>query len=152
MKTLGIRAKPTEVTFIVYDSAQSEIINNEIIKIPNALSIPEGLKYLRNHILDILREYGIERAGIRITESNSDNKNIRRIQIEGVIQEAFASSNLKAYYCGQISSISPRVGIEREQFKTYVDGEKEFAQVENWSSLKKEAKEATLAALGAVND
>ena len=151
MITLGIRAKPDSLTFAIYDSELLDVINVEKVKIPKALSIPESLKYLRNTILDILREYGVEKAGIRVTESNSQSLNIHRIQIEGVIQEAFASSNLISYYCGQISSIAARVGIERADFKRFIDGEMDYNLIEAWGGLNKEGREALFTALGAVN-
>jgi Holliday junction resolvasome RuvABC endonuclease subunit len=149
MITLGIRAKPDSITFAIIDIGVSNIVNVETVKIPKALPNPEALKYLRNTILDILREYKVERAGIRITESNAQQLNIRRLQIEGVIQEAFASSDLDAYFCGQISSISARLGFDRSYFKPYVDGDRRYEEVENWASLSKEEREAVLTALGA---
>ena len=151
MNNLGIRVKPSEFTFAVYDTETNELVNVEMVKIPKALDAPEALKYVRNTILDILREYKIEAAGIRTTESNSQHLNIQRIEIEGVIQEAFASSTLKSYYVGQISSIAARVGIARADFKRYVDGEIDCDLVENWDQLGAEAREAVLAAMGARN-
>jgi len=149
MRTMGIRVKPGEVTFAVYDAEAHELINVEIIKVPKALSTPDALKYVRNNILDIIREYSIARAGLRVTESSAQSKNVERIEIEGVIQEAFASSCLKSYYIGQISSISRRIGFPREQFKRYVNNEIAYSDVENWAALKPEAREAVFAALGA---
>lgn len=151
MNNLGIRVKPSEFAFAVYDSAANELVNVERVKIPKALDPPEALKYVRNTILDILREYKIEAAGIRITESNSQHLNIRRIEIEGVIQEAFASSTLNSYYVGQISSIAARVGIARADFKRYVGGEIDCDLVENWDQFGSEEREAVLAAMGARN-
>lgn len=150
MRTIGIRAAPTAVTFAVYDSLRNEILNVEDIKIPVAFAAPDALKYVRNNLLDVLREYSIERAGIRTTEPNAKSMNIARIQIEGVVQEAFASSALKGYYVGQISSISARLGIERADFKRYVDGTKDW-NVENWTPLAKEQREALLCAIGAAH-
>lgn len=149
MNTMGVRAKPGEVTFAVYDAAAGALLNVETIKIPKALSTPDGLKYVRNNILDVIREYSIEHAGLRITESSAKTKSIERIEIEGVIQEAFASSCLKSYYSGQIANVSRRLGFPRDQFKRYVNNEVAFEQVENWTDLKPEAREAVLAALGA---
>ena len=149
MRTLGIRVAPTAVTFVVYDSSQEEVLNIEDIRIPVAFAAPDALKYVRNNLLDILREYEIERAGIRTTEPNAQSMNIARIQIEGVVQEAFASSALKGYYVGQISSISARLGIVRPDFKKYIDGAKDW-DVENWASLAKEQREALLCAIGAA--
>lgn len=149
MKTMGIRVKPGEVTFAVYDVEASSVINVEVVKIPKALPTPDALKYVRNNILDVIREYSIEHAGIRITEVSSQSKNVKRIEIEGVIQEAFASSCLKSYYAGQISNISKRVGFARDQFKRYVSNEITYEAIDNWDVLNAEAREAVFAALGA---
>lgn len=149
MKTMGIRAKPGEVTFAVYDIDAGALINVEIIKIPKALSTPDALKYVRNNILDVIREYSIAHAGLRVTESSAQTKNVERIEIEGVIQEAFASSCLISYYAGQIANISRRLGFPRDQFKRYVSNEVTFEIVDKWGDLKQEAREAVLAALGA---
>lgn len=151
MRSLGIRVKPNAVVIAVYDSDQSKIKNVENIKIPKALSTPEALKYIRNSILDVLREYEIQKAGLRVAESNSRTKVIRRFEIEGVIQEAFASSMLSSYFCGQISRISAKLGMNRADFKKYVDGKRDFEGVESWDKMNKEQREAILAALGAAN-
>jgi Holliday junction resolvasome RuvABC endonuclease subunit len=67
--TIGIRAAPKVVTFAVYDSMSRTVINVEEIKIPAAFSLPDRLKYVRSNLLDVLREYKVEQAGIRETES-----------------------------------------------------------------------------------
>lgn len=149
MITIGIRAAPRIVTFAVYDSATETVLNVEEIKIPAAFSKPDGLKYARNNLLDVLREYRVERAGVRITEPNAD-ANVDRVQLEGVIQEAFASSDLGGYYVGQISSISARVGIPRASFKRYIDAEENYP-VDGWGGMSRESREAVLTALGAVD-
>ncbi len=151
MNTLGIRAKPCSVIIAVYDTNRTVIVNVEDIKIPKALPTPEALKYIRNSILDILREYKIEKAGLRVVESNSQTLKIRRIEIEGVIQEAFASSMLLAYFCGQISTITAKLNMNRSDFKLYIEGSKIYEAVENWGDHSKEEKEAILTALGAVH-
>jgi hypothetical protein len=125
-------------------------VNVETIRIPAAFSRPDGLKYVRSNLLDILREFEVTNAGIRATEPSSQSFNIERIELEGVIQEAFASSNLAAYYVGHISSISARLGINRTQFRPYVEGTEEY-DVENWSTLSREAREAVLCSIGAEN-
>jgi hypothetical protein len=150
MITIGIRAAPRVVTFAVYDSESRGVVNVEEIKIPAAFSVPDALKYLRSNLLDILREFKIAKAGIRASEPNAQNPSIERIQIEGVIQETFASSDLEAYYVGHISSISARIGIQRTEFKPLVAGEKEF-DVENWDKMSSAEREAVLCAVGAVN-
>lgn len=152
MRTIGIRVAPKNVTFAIYDSDIQSIINIEDIKVPLAFTTPDALKYIRNNILDVLREYQVFRAGIRVTEPSARRPNIERIQIEGVIQEAFASSPLTYYYVGQISSISSRIDIERSKFKKYIDGKLDFELIENWDSLSTNQKEAVFSALGAIRD
>ncbi|ACV25622.1 hypothetical protein [Kangiella koreensis] len=151
MNSLGIRVTPCSVVIAIYDVDNSNIVNVEDIKIPKALPTPEALKYIRNSVLDILREFNIGIAGLRIVESNSKNLNIRRIEIEGVIQEAFASSMLLVYFCGQISTIVAKLNVPRADFKLYVHGKKQFEAVENWGRHNKEEREAILTAIGAAN-
>ena len=92
MITIGIRAAPGAVTFAVIDTDDNSVINVEKIKIPAAFETPDALKYVRSNLLDILREYQVERAGIRVTEAIADGS-AKRIQLEGVaLREAFASS------------------------------------------------------------
>ena len=148
MITIGIRAAPKVITFAIYDTDAGSIINVEEIKIPAAFETPDALKYVRSNLLDVLREYQVERAGVRVTESVAKYPNIERIQIEGVIQEAFASSELQSYYVGQIASISKRIGIDRKKFKPLVDGDDDPG-VENWKKMGKVEREAILCAMGA---
>lgn len=68
-----------------------------------------------------------------------------------MIQEAFASSSVSDYYCGQISVISARLGIPRVDFKKYISNELVFDAVENWASHSAEEKEAIFTAIGAMN-
>lgn len=150
MITIGIRAAPRAVTFAIYDSEKRTVLNVEDIRIPAAFSVPDGLKYLRSNLLDVLREYAVEQAGVRVTESIAQSPSIERIQIEGVIQESFASSNLSRYYVGRAASISSRLGIDTAEFKPLVDG-KETYDIGNWDKMKKEEREAVLCAVGAVN-
>lgn len=146
---IGVRASPTEVIYCVFDPELDRVENVGKISIPKSLGVPEQLKHIRLNLLDVLREYGISEAGIRILEPTAQSISVERVQIEGVIQEAFASSNVKSYYVGQISSISSRIGIERNKFKPLVDGEISLDGFENWHELSKTEREATLCAMGA---
>jgi hypothetical protein len=134
----------------VYDSQENKILNVEGINIPIAFDVPDALKYIRSNLLDILREYKIDFAGIRVTEPNAKSFNVQRIQIEGVIQEAFASSFLKGYYVGQISSISRRINIPRDDFKKYIEGALTWT-VDGWEELNDAEREALLCAIGACD-
>lgn len=151
MNLLGIIVEPKKCTFIIISYNDSyEVLNKEEIKVPLSLTFPEQLKYIRNCILDILREYEIEFAGIRLTEGISQNVDLTRVQIEGVIQESFSSSNLKSYFTGRKNSISSKLNISMDDFKEYVNGTKEYP-IGNWNVLSnKMQREAALVSVGAL--
>lgn len=151
MKTIGLRVSPSEVTFSIFDTVENSIINIEEIAIPNALTVPERLKYIRCNILDVLREYGIQKAGIRLSEPTAKQVNIDRVQIESVIQEAFASSSLDDYYYGAISTIAAKNDIERQNIKLLIKGDMDHETIENWQELSEKEREAVLTAIGAMN-
>lgn len=146
--TIGIRAAPKSVVFAIFDTDTSTIHTVEKIVIPAAFEPPDALKYVRSNLLDILREFRVEKAGLRTTESFAAGTNINRIMFEAVILEAFASSNLKAYYIGQVSSIAAKIGIERNQFKLMI-ANTQTPDIENWARMSKEEREAILCAKGA---
>ena len=151
-KSIGIRVTPSTVYFSVvsYENKELEITLVDKINNPKALSIPEQLKFLRNTLCDIINEFGITNACIRITESNAQSINITRIYIEGVIQELFASSTIVKYYVGQISSISANLGIERATFKPFAEAKESFMEIENWKSFSLEQRESLMSAISAL--
>ncbi|CAE6766035.1 hypothetical protein R69927_05648 [Paraburkholderia domus] len=151
MKTIGIRVNPSFVTYAVLDTDSKTVVVTDCINVPKALSTPDALKFVRSTLLDVLREYSVEKAGIRIAEHTQHSPSIDRIQIEGVVQEALASSTVLAYFVGQIASISAKANIERTDFKQIVAGDKDFAEVENWKEHSAEEREAILTAIGAQN-
>jgi hypothetical protein len=148
--TIGFRATPTDVRFAVFDGDQRSVVNIEILRIPTAFSGPEGLKFIRSNVLDILREYDVDYAGIRTTEPSAKSIDLRRVQVEGVIQEAFASSTLTSFYAGPIAIIAHRLGVDRTRFKPMVAGENDF-DIEGWEGMPGNSREAVLAAIGAAN-
>lgn len=108
------------------------------------------MKYVRSNLLDILREYEIERAGIRTTEPSAKRLSLDRIQIEGVVQEAFASSSLLSYFAGPIATIASKLGVDRTSIKKMVGGDN-ILNIENWGSHSEKDREAILTAKGAAN-
>jgi hypothetical protein len=154
MNILGIRVEPKKTTFVVIEANQDvfKVVNNEVIKVPAALDFPEKLKYIRNCVLDILREYSINIAGIRVTEGNSQNMDITRLQIEGVIQEAFSSSDVEQYFTGRKTSISSRLSINTDDFDEIVKGKKVYELLDDWQLLRNTySREAGLVAMGALS-
>ncbi|HIF9421730.1 Crossover junction endodeoxyribonuclease RuvC [Photobacterium piscicola] len=153
MKILGIRVEPKKTTFVVINCEGDNftIINNECIKVPAALDFPEKLKYIRSCVLDILREYTISIAGIRIAESNSQNLDVTRLHIEGVIQEAFASSSVDKYFTGRKTSIASRLNMKPKQLELIIKGNNGYELLGHWELLKNNnAREAALVAMGAL--
>lgn len=150
MRTIGLRAAPRTVTFAIYDDEAKSILNIEEIRAPAAFATPDILKFLRINLLDVLREFGVERAGIRLAEPMAQSLNLDRVQVEAVMQEAFASSSLKGYFSGSIATIAARLGIGRADFKPYVEGEREYP-LEGWGDMTPVQREACLCAVGAAN-
>lgn len=153
MRSLGIRVEPKKVTFVVidYNDNEADILNVENIKIPLSLDFPSKLKYVRNTVLDIIREYDISVAGIRIAESNSDNLNTDRLHIEGVIQEAFSSSSVSKYFTGRLQTISKRLSLHNDQYRELIKSKSTFPKINRWSYCSNsESKEAALVGYGAL--
>jgi hypothetical protein len=152
MNILGIRVAPKKAIFVIIENTGGvfKVINNESIKVPAALDFPEKLKYIRNCVLDILREYSINTAGIRVAEGNSQNMDVTRLHIEGVVQEAFSSSDVDSYFTGRKSSIASRLDMKIKDFDDFVKGKKDYDLLGNWDLLgNSNSKEAALVALGA---
>lgn len=59
--------------------------------------------YIRNVILDFIRKYSIEVAALKLTEGNSFGTDSDRLNIEGVIQEAFAGSTVKKFFLDELN-------------------------------------------------
>ena len=68
MISIGLRVEPKKITFAIIDIEENEILNIEKLIVPTSLDVPEQLKYIRLNLLDIIREYDVNVAGIRITE------------------------------------------------------------------------------------
>lgn len=153
IKSIGIRVTPSTIFFSIvsYQNEDLEILLIDRINNPKALKLPEQLKFLRNTLCDIINENNIDNACIRVTESIAQKPSIERIYIEGVIQELFASSTIKKYYVGQISSISSKLGFDKERFKEYSQGKQNYLDIERWKTYTIEERESLMSAISAIN-
>lgn len=152
-KAIGLRVKPDQVHYCV-TSQENENINIEIVDrvvIPKSLSVPEQLKFLRNTLKDIINESKVEFGCIRVAESSAMSTNTTRLYMEGIIQEVIASSSIKKYYVGQISSISSKLGIQRDEFKPLAKGQVIFLELDIWPSLNLEERESVMSSISALN-
>lgn len=150
--SIGLRSSPSCIYYAIVEE-QNETVNILVIDkliVPTALIVPEQFKFIRNTLLDILDEFNVNLACIRITEANAQTINKFRISIEAVIQELLASSTVSHYYSGQISNISAKLKFERSLFKPYVEGTNAYSNIEDWTSYKSEHREALLSAFSAL--
>lgn len=152
--SIGIRVKPEAVIYSIIkeEGEDREIILIDKVNVPIALEVPEQLKFIRSTFLDIIFENQVNLACIRITEPTAQKISIERINIEAIMQELIASSSIEKYYVGQISTISAKLGIARENFKPLIDSKAKDCEFFNgWNKHNKEQKESLLAALSAFN-
>lgn len=153
MKSIGIRVTPSSIYYTIVESngEELEIIVTDKINNPKALIVPEQLKFLRNTLCDIINEFKIGNACIRIAEPTAQSTSINRVYIEGVMQELFASSTIEKYFVGQISNISSNLGIKRSDFKPFAEGKEIFLGIENWKKYSLEQRESFMSAISALN-
>lgn len=154
MKTIGFRATPKIVHFAVV--SQSESQNNILVVdkliLPLALSIPDKLNYVRKTVIDIINQYEITRAGIKVTEGNARKISIERISLEAVIQELFSSCSVEKYFGGNISMISSLLEIPNDgTLKNIIKGKEIPQEIDFLSDLKENEREAVLSSLAALN-
>ncbi|WP_262244377.1 hypothetical protein [Serratia liquefaciens] len=148
MKTLGIRVEPKRIWFSIYCTDSSTVINVDKIIVPEILDTPEKLKVIRNNIIDIIREYDIKLAGIRMFEGNSKTISIERLFIEGVIQESFASSNLEDYTIFRLSSLAARFRVSSKALKDNIENGSELHGIKLKELTSKPERESLLASIG----
>ncbi|HCU14306.1 MAG: hypothetical protein E6995_14755 [Enterobacteriaceae bacterium] len=150
MRSLGIRAEPKQISFVVFCSANKSLLCVDTIAIPKMLEVPEQLKYIRNNILDVLREYKIEFAALRVAEGIAKNQSITRYYLEAVIQEAFSSSNVTNYQVLRMNTIIKNLKINKEQYDLILESKSSLLDIDN-SEFKKVMNEAFMASIAAVN-
>jgi hypothetical protein len=97
-----------------------------------------------------LNEFNVQVACLKVTEPFAQSTNSIRIGIEAVIQELMASSTINNYFAGQISSISAKLGFNRNDFNRYKDAEIPFNEIDSWGKFSSDERESLLAAFSAL--
>lgn len=159
---IGIRVYSNKKIFysIIEETSDSiNFISIDKIIIPLAINVPERLNYIKNTLTDIISEYEINTALVRVREKTdfgvypiTDN-DIERFYIEGVLLESIAGSTVSKYKLGRIPNISPLIEIKSEDFKKFASGEKNYENIPedlDWSSLGKEERESIFACLASL--
>jgi hypothetical protein len=153
MKVIGFRASPKDVQYAILniDGPSFDLQSVQRIRIPVSLSFPEKLNFIRKTVKDLIFEYQISKAGIRITESSAQNLNIERVSYEAILQEVLSCSPVKKYFVGQISNMSSKLGIDRSDFKKYIDTKKISYQQLLLNEFDDIEREAILVAIASIN-
>lgn len=153
MTSLGIRVTPKEVYYAITKSEEGKttLLICDKVLVPIALDVPEQLKFLRDTFLDIIYEYEVKNACIRVVEANAQSYDYHRLYIEGVLQEMIASSTIEHYYLGRIASMSNRLGIDRKEFQVIISAD-DCGFFPKWCGIKnKGMREAMFASYSALN-
>ncbi len=154
MTSLGIRANNNEIYYAVLQKTDENLYSLtslSYLMIPVSLSFPEKLNFIRKTFKDIIFEFSVNRAGIRIAESVAQSISIERISYEAILQEVLSSSSIEKYMTGQISNISSRLGIQRDNFKKIISGEITHEIFDPEIKYNQNEKEAILVGLAALN-
>lgn len=146
-KYIGIRVTAKKIFYTIFSG--NEYYNDTII-VPQALSIPRQLSYIRTVLQSIITEQEINIAGLRLGEGNAKITK-ERIYIEGVIQEFFANSSIEKYSIFRLQSIARMNNVTLEMVKDMISGKELLKSVSDWSNFSKEHKESFLVAYAFEN-
>jgi hypothetical protein len=153
---IGLRASPTQVTFaiVVKDGEVPVIRAVDVVTVPRALGLPDQLRFIRTTLLDIMEEFDVERAGLKLVENTAPGRHEFRLNLEGVVQELLASSNVDRYFAGRIDRLAALLGEpSRPRVKRYIQGGEVYAEVAEWENYHgSEERESLLAAFAALSN
>ena len=146
---------PSKVTFAIVQGTPSQgftLLNASAVFIPPALETPRKLQFIRTTLLDVMDEYAVTRAGLRLAEGTAQQRNPFRLNLEGVVQELLASSNVERFVSGPIATIASLLGQrDRKVIKALITGEASPAYAMDWASLSVDEREAVLMAVSAAS-
>ena len=161
MTGIGIRVFSNSKVYYCLIEKQTDGTLNYLdisyLNVPLSINRPEALNFIRNTILDILTEYNVTKAVIRIDEFGGtlNSTAIERYYLEGVIQESLASSNVQNFFAGQISEITKVAKFQKTDFKKFANAEIDFTEIpptKNWKNdFSLEERESILACYTSLN-
>lgn len=150
MSSIGFRASNDTVYYGIMKEDGS--FNVGRLTRPKSMEEPAALRYLRTNIQDIISEFEVESAGIRMIEPQARGSFPERRHIEGVILELMANSTVQSYFEGPIATIAKWLEVEREEIKPMRDGENTFQGYPDWNAeFIAEEREAILTAAAAMS-
>jgi len=155
MRYIGIRASVQDVYYSILekDNEKYRVISISNIKVPKALDVPKQLSYVRNTLTTIIEQYEIQYASIREIEGSAmgrmNKASLFRINMEGVIQEIFATSSIKEYDLACNSSVKSILSSNSNKIVEIADELKlvEQYKTDDSKKLKDENKESLVVAI-----
>lgn len=152
MNVIGIRPSPSIIYFTIVEEINKEISHSspqELIVPRAALSGPNLLQFIRTNVLDILNAYDVSAACVKEADYHPKaSGNPQRFRIEGVIQEAVASSCAQHYISGDVNVLAPYLRLSIGEFREIKNGDKILNGLvdSDWDSYNSKQIESILAA------
>jgi hypothetical protein len=151
---IGFRVSPRKVTYAVVrapsDGTFTIAALGEVC-VPYALETPRQLRFIRTTLLDIIEDNGSVWAGLRIGESTAQQRDPFRLNLEGVVQELLASSDVERFVAGPIATIASLLRErDRTVIKQFITGKKPPMVKAEWAKLDDVQREAVLVAMCAA--
>lgn len=150
MRAIGIRVQAKQIFYSIVEETDTEynILTSEEFTVPMALDMPDRLSYIRTSFESIIKEFQVTSAGIRIAEMGQsiNNSVIERTYIEGVLQELLSNCSVTKYFSGRKNTIARLLEITLKEITSIMDAEQSFHEISEWDKIKKEEREAIVAA------
>jgi hypothetical protein len=148
MNGIGIRVfSDKEVFFCIMGrnltSSYTEPYVSSIV-VPNALNLPEQLSFIRTTLLDILLQYDIKRAGIRLAELTAKKVGYERIALEAIAQESLSDSNVEKFIACRIGTINTLLNLNDGEFLDLVANKLSIPTITNWGTFSGIERECIL--------
>jgi hypothetical protein len=149
---IGIRSSPSEIYFAIVDDEDGNIGHGppqHLIVPREALEGPSLAQFVRTNILDVLDAQEVERACVKEADYHPQaTGNPERYRIEGVIQEAVASSTADHYISGDVNTLSPHLDLTSSEFREIKAGDRwsGAANDPDWDTYSSPEIESILAA------
>jgi len=154
MDAIGFRVSPKGVTYAIVRGPVHGVftlVHAGAVCVPSALETPRQLQFVRTALLDFIDEHNVSRAGLRLSEATAMRVDPFRLNMEGVVQELLASSNVERFVAGRIVTIAALLGErDRKVVKKLVAGQKPTYLAANWNQLDEKEREAALMAVAAA--
>ena len=96
MIVVGFRCTKDTLDWVVVEGAERSLAS---ITEQRKVTVPAGqrgdqLSWVRKEVLELLERHAVEAAAVRVAEGGGQSVSLGRSEVEGVVQEAFASAGV----------------------------------------------------------